>query len=327
MIYRLLPNQSLFFWDLVKYSFLEIKKTEAAVILILTLCTTLIGVLIPYLNQVIYDDTIPFGNLAELLQLGILVIAFSVGNLSFSIVKNIFIFRVSTKIEHSLQSAVFDRLFHLPGDLYERYDSAVLSKSAFAITEICAFLSEAVITTILAAVFSVVYLYRMALYSPALTVRGCVMILFEMSLIFGIGLVQLKQNKKITEIQLKESSLIYQFIDGIQKIRIAGVENRAVAKYFELYTKHKKKCYEKDKLSNLLENINIVFNVAFTATFYWMLIKSNVALSFGHFMAFIAAFGAFSAALIQLMTTFCKSSHLLPLYEKCSLVLKSTQEY
>lgn len=327
MIYRPLPNRSLILGDLVKFTLGEVHKSDVTFILALTLLGTIIGLLIPYLNQIVYDEYIPFGNVTSILQIGIMVIAFSIGNLCFSIVKNISIYRVSTKMEYSLQSAVFDRLFNLPGRLYESNDSTVLSKSAFGITEICAFVSEAIITTILSAVFSLTYLYRMYAYSSELAIKGLLMVIFQVTLIFVIGFIQLKQNKDITDIHVKESSLIYQFIDGISKIRIAGVENRALVKYFDLYLLHKKKLYQKDKLSNLSININFVLNIVFTASFYSILVKQNIPLSFGNFMAFISAFGIFSAAILQVATTFSKANHLIPLYNKCKLILESTQEF
>lgn len=326
MIYRPLPNKSLKFMDLLKFSFEEISKADVVLILVLAFFGTIIGLLIPYLNQVIYDEYILSGSITAILQIGMMVLTFILGGLCFSIVKNISIYRISVKTEYSLQSAVFDRLFNLPGNLYENNDSTVLAKSAFGISHICAFVSEAVIATILSAVFSIAYFYRMYTYSKELAIRGLFFIMLQIILQFIIGFIQLKKNKEITDINVKESSLIYQIIDGISKIRIAGVENRALTRYLSLYTLHKKKLYENDKLNNLSLNLNHVLSVTFTAIFYYMLVTRDIHLSFGNFMAFIAAFGMFSAAILQVSTTFNKANFLIPIYEKSKLVLTSKQE-
>ncbi len=326
MIYRPLPNKSLKFTDLLRYSFEEISKADVVLILVLAFLGTIIGLLIPYLNQVIYDEYILSGSITAILQIGMMVLTFILGGLCFSIVKNISIYRISIKTEYSLQSAVFDRLFNLPGNLYENNDSTVLAKSAFGITYICAFISEAVIATVISAIFSIAYFYRMYNYSKELAIRGLLFVMLQAFMQFVIGFMQLKKNKEITDISVKESSLIYQFIDGISKIRIAGVENRALTRYFELYTVHKRKLYENDKLSNLSTNLNHVLSVAFTAIFYYMLVTQDINLSFGNFMAFIATFGIFSAAILQLSITFNKANFLIPIYEKSKLILTSTQE-
>jgi NHLM bacteriocin system ABC transporter ATP-binding protein len=327
MIYRPLSNSSINFKDLIKFGIGEMNKTDVIYILFFALLGTLIGLMLPYLNQVIYDEYIPFNNKNSIIQIGFLVVAFSIGNLCFAIVKNLSVYRVSAKMEYSLQSAVFDRLFNLPGNVYETNDSAVLSKSAFSITEIFNLVSEVIITTALAALFSLAYLYRMFHYSISLATLGLILVIFQVTVLFIIGFLQLKLDKEITDINMKESSLIYQLIDGISKIRIAGVEGMALVKYFNLYTAHKKKLYKKDKLSNITNNLNYVLNVGFTGVFYYILIKRNLHLSFGNFMAFISAFGTFSIAILQVALTFTKVNHLIPLFDKCKIILNTDREY
>ena len=49
-----------------------------------------------------------------------------------------------------------------------------------------------------------------------------------MAVIVWIGIIQTKFEKEKMEMDSDASSRIYQFINGIAKIRIAGVENRAL---------------------------------------------------------------------------------------------------
>ncbi|MGB8451385.1 MAG: NHLP bacteriocin export ABC transporter permease/ATPase subunit [Anaerocolumna sp.] len=326
-IYRPLPNKDMGIIELIKFGVKAVYKKDVIFILLFSLLSTLIGLLIPYLNQVIYDEYIPFGNQKALLNIGFFVFAFCIGNLSFTIVKNIAVFRISMGMEHTVQSAVFDRLFNLPENIYEIQDSAVLVKSAFGITEIFNLISEVIITTALSAIFSLLYLYRMFAYSVKLAVIGLVMVVVNVLITTALGWLQLKYERDIVDMRMKESSFIYQFISGIAKIRIAGAEHRALLKYFEQYTKHKKTLYKKEKLSNASANTNNVLNIVFMAVFYYILAEEKIGLSFGNFMGFITAFGTFSLAVMQLAMTFYKVSYLIPIFKKSKIVLENTGEF
>lgn len=52
-----------------------------------------------------------------------------------------------------------------------------------------------------------------------------------------LGWLKLKYERELGELGGRLSSLLFQFINGISKLRMAGVENRAAYEYTALYTK------------------------------------------------------------------------------------------
>lgn len=95
-------------------------------------------------------------------------------------------------------------------------------------------------TTLLSAIFSLLYLFRMFKYAKKLAWIGILLILINMVITTIFGLLQIKLEKKMTEGNSKLSSLMYQILNGIAKIRIAGVENRALLQYLKPYVEVKR---------------------------------------------------------------------------------------
>ncbi|MGI6617624.1 MAG: NHLP bacteriocin export ABC transporter permease/ATPase subunit [Saccharofermentanales bacterium] len=327
MVYRPFENKSIGVKDLISFGMKSVRRSDIFNMLLFALFGTLIGLLLPYLNEKIFDSYIPLGDQSTLVQISFLILAFSLGNLAFTMVKNLAIFRSSNAMEISIQSAVLDRLYNMPINFYNNYESADLATRALGISAIFKLISEVAMTTLLSAVFSLLYLFRMFKYAKKMAWIGILMILINMVITATFGLLQIKCEKKITEGNSKLSSLMYQILNGIAKIRIAGVENRALLQYLEPYVEVKKVHTENERLSNLASNVNLFLGVVFTTVFYYMMIAKDLGISFGEYIGFTSAFGSFSAAMIGVVSAFLQVNNAIPVYERVKAVLETPQEY
>lgn len=327
MIYRPFENKSISIKDLISFGLKSVRRSDVFNMLLFALFGTLIGLLLPYLNEKIFDSYIPLGDRSTLVQVSFLMLAFSLGNLAFTMVKNLAIFRSSNAMEIGVQNAVFDRLYNMPISFYNNYESADLAIRALGISAIFKLISEVAMTTLLSAIFSLLYLFRMFKYAKKLAWIGILLILINMAITMIFGLLQIKLEKKMTEGNSKLSSLMYQILNGIAKIRIAGVENRALLQYLEPYVEIKKVHIKNERLSNLASNVNLFLGVVFTSVFYYMMIAKDLGISFGEFIGFTSAFGAFSAAMISVVSAFLQVNNAIPIYERVKPLLETPQEY
>lgn len=327
MIYRPLKNKAIGIKELAEFGLKSIRKTDILNILLFSLIGALIALLLPYLNEKIFDSYIPLGNSGTLVETCALILAFTVGNLSFTIVKNLAVFRSTNSMEIGVQSAVFDRLYNMPISFYGKYESADLANRALGISAIYKLLSEVAITTILTAVFSLLYLFRMFKYSNKLTWIGILLIVVNMLVTLCLGWLQLRHEKKLAEQKSKVSSIMYQLLGGIAKIRIAGVENRALLQYLEPYVEMKKVYVKNERLSNLANNINLFLGTVFSSVFYYMMISKSLEISFGEFVGFTSAFGSFAAAMVAVVSAFLQVNSAIPTYERAKDILETPQEY
>lgn len=93
-------------------------------------------------------------------------------------------------------------------------------------------LSDVAVNTVLTAVFSLFYLQRMFKYSGKLSKIALLMVLINALVTALIGYVQIRYEKELMEIKASVSALMYQILGGISKIKIAGVENRALLQFW-----------------------------------------------------------------------------------------------
>ena len=85
--------------------------------------------------------------------------------------------------------------------------------------------------------FSLVYLGQIFAFAPSLVWPSLIVTLLTLGVSMLSAAVQMRIQKKEMGTPPKERGLVYSLINGIQKIRLSGAENRAFAKWSELYVK------------------------------------------------------------------------------------------
>ncbi|MFV0413741.1 MAG: ATP-binding cassette domain-containing protein, partial [Oscillospiraceae bacterium] len=326
MLYRPFPAKKITVKDLFKFGIQGVYKRDIATFVLLALLGTFIGLLIPMMNEQLYDRFIPTGNASGLVQVCFVVLACVVGNMCFTIVKNLAIFRSMNSMEYNVQSATYDRLFNLPESFFRKYDSAELAQRAMGVGSIYKLVSNVAATSLLSAVFSLMYLWRMFKSSKDLAVASIVMLLVVMLLIAFLGWWQTRYEKRRLALDGKISSVMYQLLNGISKIRIAGVENRALYEYLQPYTEAKSIDMRKERLSITAGTVRLAMNTVFSMVLYYIMVKRQANLSIGSFMGFMAAFGAFSAAMLEIVTNFLSVNAVIPIYQRAKPILQTLPE-
>lgn len=327
MVYRAFPNKKIKVMDLIKFGMPAVKTIDILDLLFMAAISALIGLLLPYMNQKIFDDYIPMGDSSTLLQMCFLILSFTIGNLLFTMIKNLAIFRATNACEYEVQAAVFDRLYNLPNSFFNNYDSGDLGQRAMGIGAIYNLLSDVAVNTVLTAVFSLFYLYRMFKYSDKLSKMALFLILLNALITGLIGYIQIRYEKELMEINAKVSALMYQILGGISKIKIAGVENRALLQYLEPYTESKKIVIKRAALDNFAQGVNMLLGTVFTVVFYYQMIVKDLGISFGAYMAFTSAFGGFSNAIISVVAAFLEVNHVIPTYQRAKPILETLPEF
>lgn len=326
MIYSPLPNKSLTKRDIIGYCAKCIRPADVVWLTLLTVITALIGILTPTISQNVYDNYIPLGAKSVLFQIGCLLGSFMVSNILFSVVKNIAAFRISSRMAYDMQSAVYDRLFHLPESFFRDYESADLAQRVMAAGSVVATVANVVISSAVALVFAVVYFAKMAGYSWKLTLIGLFMIAVYGALYYLISALAMKYKTRAVELDGKTGSLMYQFLNGIAKIRIAGVEDRAVYEYLKPYVEQRNQEQKKENILDLGGVIHLIGGSVFSIVFYAVVIKAKTDIGLGAFIAFNSLFGSFAAYMLQLVSGLVTYRSERPNMKRLKPVLKALPE-
>ena len=300
-ISRALPRKKLTKQDVVQFCARSITLKEIGLVAGLTLICALIGLLMPTLNQMIYDDYIPLGNFGSLFQICVVMITFMVGNLMFSVVKNLASCCVTSRIGNDLQNAVYHRLFFLPQSFFRNYDSADLGRRVMSVGDTANRIANTFVITGISALFSLVYLIKMGSYSGKLTWISVGMYLLYALIITAFSAAAKKGETEIAEADGEASAKLYQYLNGIDKIRMAGTEDRALLSYMQPYSRQQTLEIKKNHLVSAAEVLTGVSSTIFSMVLYLLIVKNKLGLSVGSFIAFNTAFGSFTGALQTLL--------------------------
>ena len=115
-----------------------------------------------------------------------------------------------------------------------------------------------------------------------------------------LGWRQTRCETRLTALQAQLNSRLYQLLGGIDKIQMAGVEDRALYEYLKPYTEVKRLTMEQARIGNLATIFSSLMSGAFSLVLYSVALgQLDTTLTMGSFMGFTAAFGSFSAAVLR----------------------------
>lgn len=323
---RALPRTRLTGKDLLRFCKKSIPKKSIVALALLGLAGTLIGILLPTLNQKIYDEYIALGDFGMVIQLCVLIGSFMLGNVFFSMVKKLTEYGVSCHVNYDLQNAVYWRIFQLPESFFRSYDSGDLAQRLGQAGSSAAQVVSQVTGAGFAMVFSLFYLWRMIKYSGKLTVWALIMSLVFALLSYFLETRSLRYETLQADTSGKAVAKLYQYLGGVDKIRMAGAEERAILEYLIPFTQEQKYEIQGKRITAVSEVLSDVSTYLFSMILYFVIIKKNQDISVGNFMAFNSAFGTFSSALMQLISGCMTIFRLKPIYTRLKPIFDTQPE-
>ena len=326
LFYRPFPERKIGKLDLLRFGMSKVYVSDLLRLFLLALLGTAIGLLLPFMNQQVYDRFIPMGDASGLAALGAVILACSLGNITFTIVKNLAMFRSMNSMKYAAQSATIDRLFNLPASFFREYDAADLAQRAMGISSIYQVLAQNITTAALTAFFSLLYLFRMFKYSKDMSKTSLILLAVVVLIMLWLGIRQTRLEKTKMEVDIEASNVIFQYLEGIEKLRISASENRSILRYLTLFTRSRSIDTRKERTTLIVNTVVDSVQILFSVVFYYMMIHKNIGLSIGQFTGFTAAFGSFSAAMLSVVQNFLSVNMVKPLYENAKPILETLPE-
>ena len=323
---RTLPKQKVGKKEIIQFVKKSFHKRDVISLVIVSLLSTLIGVLQPKLNQLIYDEYVPMGEVSVLVQVCGVIASCMMGNVFISIVKQLQSYRIPSRSEYEFQDAIYWRLFQLPESFFRKYDSADLAERTMGVGSIVNKITSLIVNNSLTMVLSIIYLIQMIKYSGKLTLAGVIMIAVLCVVIHFMTKSTLKHEDRIREYNGQASGKLYQFLGGVDKIRMAGAEERAILEYTYPVAQSKRELIKENHVAAFATILSDAGSTIFSMVLYWMMVKSKLNLSVGAFMAFTSAFGSFTGAAIGFSTAWIEYIQLKPAMKRSAPILQTPVE-
>ena len=309
--YKPFPLKKLSLPSLAAYIVRTLSVSDFVMIALATLALSLIGMISPMISKLLFDRVLTSGSIRLLLSIAFFSVCVSVSTLLITAVKNMITSRIETKLSISVDAATMMRIMSLPADFFKKYSSGELSSRASQVGVLCKMLASTVLSTGLTSVFSIIYISQIFVYAPELVVPALIIILVTVVFSLISSVVQMKLSTRQMELSGKESGMTYALISGIQKIKLAGAEKRAFARWGNLYAENAKFTYDPPTFIKLNSVISLAISLVGTIVMYSMAVRSGVSVA--DYYAFNTAYGMVSGAFMALAGIALSAAQIKPI--------------
>ena len=322
--YRGLPARPLKLKDLAVFAVKSISLTDMMLVVAASIIVSLLGMILPVINKMLFDIIIPSGLLGNILPAAALMIGANVASMLFELTRTLCLTRFSDKLTISVESAAMARIFSLPVSFFRDYTAGELSQRVSSINSIVSILTDAVLTTALSSVFSFVYIFQMSTYAPTLVAPGLIIIAATLAVIIASTLIQTKVFKERIKISNKLNGMVYSLFGGISKIKLAGAERSAFAQWVGMYSREGRLSYNPPAFLKWNTAITGAITLGGTILLYYTAGSGEVTVS--NYMAFSAAYSMVSSSLLSLSGVVKQLSNLKPLEENVRPIFEAQPE-
>lgn len=311
--YKPFPLKKMSLGALVKYIMETLSTADILLLAAATLAITLIGLLAPKVNSLLFSTVLPSGSIRMLLALSVFTVAVTCSSVLMRAVKVMFNSRITTKMNMSIEAATMMRVLSLPADFFKQYSSGDLASRTTQVNTLCTMLAETVLSTGMKSVFSLIYIGSIFAYAPGLVVPALLIILVTVLFSLLSAFAKTKITKQAMELDTKESGMTYSLITGIQKIKLSGAEKRAFARWGRLYSQGAKLRYDPPTFLKLNSVISLAISLTGTLVMYWAAVKSGISVA--DYYAFNTAYGFVSGAFMALSSVALTAAQIKPILE------------
>lgn len=322
--YASFPLKKIGMKDLAMHIVKSLSVADFVLVALATLAVTLIGLLTPELTNLLFSEVLDSGSLRLLLAIAVFMICVTFSSLLISGVKALLTARINTKMGLSVQAATMMRILSLPADFFKKYSAGDLASRSTSVQTLCNMLVSAVLSTGLTSIFSLIYIGQIFAYAPALVVPALLVIFATIAVSVITTFVQLSVSRKQMKLGAEESGLTYALISGVQKIKLAGAEKRAFAKWGNHYAMMARLDYNPPAFLKLNSVITSAITLTGTIAMYYFAVRSSISVA--DYYAFSVAYGMVSGAFMSLASIALTVANIKPVYEMIKPILDALPE-
>ena len=304
--YRPLPEPApgfagLLFWAASPY------RKGLAVVFGLMAAMTILGMIVPIAAGWLVDSLIPSADRPGLIWLALALMAIVLGQGVFRLLDALVAVRLQIQVITDLQAAVWDRLLRLPLGFFRRFTPGELLERAMVITALGKAANGSALRSLLGGLFAGVNVMLMAYYAPKVAGWAIAVACLTALITAVVGIAIRRRVMKLAVVEGRVVGFVVGLIHGVSRIRAAGAEGRAFGQWSTRFAEQLRLETRIQRLKDIgtiaaILTAGIGTVVVFAAT--GAAIGSEPGkLSAGQFVAFLTAYGAFTAGLMGITET------------------------
>ena len=324
LFYRPLPQRSLGVRDILLFLARSVDRRDWVMVGAAAGLVALVGLVLPMLNQFIFGPLVESGQASLVAPVAVVLLNITFAQLVIGAMKSLVIARIQARVSVAMLAAVMMRVLQLPTPFFKRYAAGALSLRISCVQSISDTLQSVILSTGLTAAFSVVYIVQIFTIAPSLVVPALVATLATVGVLVAMAVAQARVMSELLEWRAKRSGWEYALIGGMQKIRLAGAESRAYARWVDIYKHEVRLTYRGPALVRYGAALQTAVSLAGTLWIYWTAVSSGVPVA--DYMAFTSAYGMVSGALLALGSAAVQGMAIKPFLEMARPLLEEVPE-
>lgn len=322
--YPPLPARALSARDMVSYISGSFSSGEYLLVFAAALAAALIGLLPAWVQQIAYGVVIPSHQSSLILPIAALLLGVAVSTTLINAARNLVINRVSTKLQFNTEAAVYARILMLPPDFFRKYPAGDLSSRIMQISMLAQEITSLALGTGLTVFLSLIYLAQIFHYAAGLTGAAFLIIFLQLVFIVLSVRVTARYEKDAMNAGAKLSGTVTTLLDGVQKIKLSGAENRAFAKWAHDYAEYARSAYNRPNFVRAMPACVTLIGLLGTVMIYS--IAGTTQISIADFMTFSTAYGMLTAAITTLSDMTAQAVRIVPMLELSRPIFEAVPE-
>ena len=326
MFYRPLPDEPVGMRRLLRFS-LRGTRTDVRNLVLGGLVTVLLGALVPIATGKVLGVYVPNAETDLIVQVSLSIVITSIAAAAFGLMQNVSILRMEGRIEATLQPAVWDRLLRLPTRFFSRRSTGELAQAAMGISTIRRVLSGISSVAVQSGTVGTVNLVLLLWFSVPLALTAVAMLVVIGAVFLGMGLWQLRWQRKLVELNNKLNNQAFQTLRGLPKLRVAAAESFAYASWAGEFARSRELQQRVGRIRNIITVVNAVY-LPLCALIMFMLLAGPArgSLSPSAFLTFNTSVTMMLTSVTQLTGALISAAAVLPMFEQIKPVLNELPE-
>lgn len=324
LFYKPLPAQPCTMRDLLVFITRVFNRNDYLLVISAALAATVIGLFPAWANQIAFGTVVPSGEADLILPVAALLLGVATSTALIGACRNLVMSRVSMKLKVSCEAATFSRVLSLPTSFFQEYASGDLASRISNVPLLAHTITTILLGSLLTSVLSLLYVFQIATFTPTLALPAFAILVIQASLTAGVTLLTSRYERATMKANSKLSGIVTALLNGMQKIKLAGAEDRAFAKWAHGYAPYANAAYNRPAIVRALPALVALVGLLGNIAIYYLAGGADVAIE--DYMAFNVAYGQATAAIMALANMAGQAAQIRPMLEMVSPILEATPE-
>ena len=322
--YKPLPQKALTGRAYIRFLLRQLRPSDLSLIVLAGLGVSLVGILTPLVTGIAFEHVVPTGEAVMLISLALMLSCTAVGGWLMRSARTALTERIRNRLDTAAQNAVFSRLMNLPAVFFSDKSAGGLAQQTNALNMLPSLLCDILLSGVLTVALALVNIYPIFTVSPVLIAPALAVLTASVALFWFTVAQERNRLRAMLSGAARNGGVVYDFISGIQKIKLSGSEEMAFAKWLEVYREKAGPAFAVQFPASA--RLQLLAFIRLLGTLWTFIVAYRNGLSVAQFAVFASAYGLIMSCVDTLAQYGNSFSLLRPILETGESILRQAPE-